>query len=218
MLPTSIRMFCAVSGRKNPVHRHKDCPPSERKIRRDNEKKARQQMIEQYKKLDEEAVQSGLEKQWDCRLSLYYKEKDAWLVELWNDSQLYLENRLNGIQSLKRFERSDDWTSKCPLITRLSVTSLMTRRKAFLVIARMKLFRFWFRIMYRRCKSYMRQVHPILLRQTKQMIGHHFWEILLVSCIWWSITPRGGYSLLLSTTPRNTRLLAKLVLILVHSL
>ena len=77
MVSASLRMFSAVSGPKKPVYHHKDCPPSERKIRRDNEKKARQQVIEQCKKLDEEAAQSGLEKQWVCRLSLYVEENDA---------------------------------------------------------------------------------------------------------------------------------------------
>lgn len=77
MVSASLRMFSAVSGPKKPIHHHKDCPPSERKIRRDNEKKARQQVIEQCKKLDEEAAQSGFEKPWVCRLSLYIEENDA---------------------------------------------------------------------------------------------------------------------------------------------
>ena len=71
MLVANARMFSATAIPSKPKHVYKECPPSERKIRRDEKKKARLQEKEQLRLLDEEAAKSGLEKPWIYRLSLF---------------------------------------------------------------------------------------------------------------------------------------------------
>lgn len=66
----NARVFSAMASGQKPAHASKEFPPSERKIKRNNEKKAREEQIAYYKKLDEEAAKSGLETPWKYRLSL----------------------------------------------------------------------------------------------------------------------------------------------------
>ena len=66
----NARVFSAMVSGQKPAHASKEFPPSERKIKRNNEKKAREEQIAYYKKLDEEAAKAGLETPWKYRLSL----------------------------------------------------------------------------------------------------------------------------------------------------
>ena len=66
----NARAFSAMASGQKPTRPLKEYPPSERKIKRNNEKKARDEQIASYRKLDEEAAKSGLETPWKYRLSL----------------------------------------------------------------------------------------------------------------------------------------------------
>ena len=66
----NCRCFSAVRATHKPKHHYVEHAPSERKIKRDERKKENQKLVDSYKKLDEEAAKSGMEKPWNYYLSL----------------------------------------------------------------------------------------------------------------------------------------------------
>ncbi|KAK8830393.1 hypothetical protein WA577_006078 [Blastocystis sp. JDR] len=66
----NCRCFSAIRATQKPKHHYVEHAPSERKIKRDARKKENQKLVDSYKKLDEEAAKSGLEKPWNYYLSL----------------------------------------------------------------------------------------------------------------------------------------------------
>lgn len=67
----NCRCFSAIRAIQKPKHHYVEHAPSERKIKRDARKKENQKLVDSYKKLDEEAAKSGLEKPWNYSLSLW---------------------------------------------------------------------------------------------------------------------------------------------------
>lgn len=67
----NCRCFSAIRATQKPKHHYVEHAPSERKIKRDARKKENQKLVDTYRKLDEEAAKSGLEKPWNYSLSLW---------------------------------------------------------------------------------------------------------------------------------------------------